>query len=109
LRSFEKHLPEFNARKIRVVAISVDPPSVSQHLRETQGYSFLILADEKASVIRAWDLVHAQPGELDIARPAEFLLDSSGHVRWLNLTENYFVRSRPGEVLRAADAVKLTQ
>ena len=33
--------------------------------------------------------------ETDIARPAEFLLDSNGIVRWVNLTENIAVRARP--------------
>ena len=44
--------------------------------------------------------VHAGAGESgrDIARPAEFLLDGSGTVRWVNLTENYTVRARPEDV-----------
>ena len=37
----------------------------------------------------------------DIARPAEFLLDSNGVVRWVNLTENIAVRARPQQVLDA--------
>jgi peroxiredoxin len=105
LRSFEKELPEFDARKIRVVAISVDTPAESQHLRETQGYTFPILSDAKDDVIHHWDLVHPQGGVdgADIARPAEFLIDSSGKVRWVNLTEDYRVRARPQQVLRAFD------
>ena len=42
----------------------------------------------------------------DIARPAEFLIDSSGTVRWVNLTENYMVRARPEQVLEAAKSIK---
>jgi len=37
-----------------------------------------------------------------VARPAEFLLDSKGIVRWINLTENYWVRARPEQMLEAA-------
>ncbi len=109
MRSFQKSLPEFNARKIRVVAISVDPPGVSQHLRQIAGYSFLFLSDDKAQVIHQWDLVHphAGIGGADVARPAEFLLDSSGKVRWVNFTENYLVRARPKQLLQAIDAVNL--
>jgi peroxiredoxin len=99
-------LPEFNARRIRVAAISVDPPDVSQRLREQAHYSFLFLADDKLTAIRQWDLVHphAGPDGADIARPAEFLLDSSGKVLWRDLTDDFLVRVRPEEVLRAADA-----
>jgi peroxiredoxin len=106
LRSFEKQLPEFDARKIRVLAISVDTPTESQHLRETQGYTFAILSDAKDDVIRRWDLVHPHGGVdgADIARPAEFLIEPSGKVRWVNLTEDYRVRARPTQVLQAFDA-----
>jgi peroxiredoxin len=105
LRSFEKQLPEFDARKIRVVAISVDSPGESEKLRESQGYTFPILSDTKDDVIRQWDLVHPHGGVdgADIARPAEFLIDSSGKILWVNLTEDYRVRARPQQVLRAFD------
>ena len=43
----------------------------------------------------------AGPKGADIARPAEFLLDSNGIVRWVNLTENIAVRARPEQVLEA--------
>jgi len=88
------------------MAISVDTPAESEHLRETQGYTFPILSDAKDGVIRRWDLVHPHGGEngADIARPAEFLIDSSGRVRWVNLTEDFRVRARPQQVLDAFDA-----
>jgi peroxiredoxin len=90
-----------------VIAISVDSPRESENLRKTAGYSFLFLSDEKLQVIRKWDLVHPharRSDEADIARPAEFLLDRNGTVRWVNFTESYLVRVRPMQVLAAADA-----
>jgi hypothetical protein len=59
-------------------------------------------------VIRRYDLVHADAGESggDIARPAEFLIDSNGVVRWVNLTENYWVRATPEQLLEAAKTLK---
>ena len=67
-----------------------------------------MLSDPNAEVIRRYDLVHAGAGESgkDIARPAEFLIDSSGTVRWVNLTENYMVRARPEQILDAAKQLK---
>ena len=89
-----------------MIAISVDAPDVSQHLRETEGYTFMFLSDVKGDVIRRWDLLHPHggPDGADIARPAEFLIDSSGKTRWMNLTEDYRVRARPEQVLQAFDA-----
>ena len=96
---------EFTARGVRIAAISVDPPEVNARHRRKLGLDFPLLSDTKAEVIRNYDLLHAAggPGGTDIARPAEFLLDSTGKVRWLNLTESYFVRARPTQVLRALE------
>jgi peroxiredoxin len=89
---------------IRPVAISVDTPEESRLLREQTGYTFSFLSDPSAEVIRRYDLIHAGAGEKgqDIARPAEFLVDSSGTVKWVNMTENYWVRARPENILEAA-------
>lgn len=93
---------------IRPVAISVDAPEVSRDLRQKAGYTYTFLSDPNAEVIRRYDLVHAGAGEdgRDIARPAEFLVDSTGIVRWVNLTENYWVRARPEQFIEAAKALR---
>lgn len=95
---------KFHEVGIRPVAISVDSPEINRDLCEKAGYTFTFLSDPKADAIRRYDLLHAGAGEngQDTARPAEFLLDSSGTVRWLNLTENYWVRARPEQILEAA-------
>ena len=100
-------MPEFDSRKIRVIAISVDTPAESEKLRESEGYTFPILSDAKDEVIRRWDLVHPHGGVdgADVARPAEFLIDASGKVRWVNLTEDFRVRARPQQVLQAFDGM----
>ena len=101
-------MDKFHEAGIRPVAISVDSPEVSRDLCEKAGYTFTFLSDPKADVIRRYDLVHAGAGTngQDIARPAEFLLNSSGIVRWVNLTENYWVRARPEQILEAAKALR---
>jgi peroxiredoxin len=83
------------------VAISVDSPEVSRDLMQKAGYTFTFLSDPKADVIRRYDLVHVKAGEggADIARPAEFLVDTTGTVRWVNLTENYWIRARVEDIL----------
>jgi peroxiredoxin len=101
-------LDKFEEAGIRPVAISVDSPEESRDLCQKAGYTFPFLSDPKVEAIRRYDLVHAGAGEggRDIARPAEFLLDSSGVVRWVNLTENYWVRARPEQILEAAKTIQ---
>ena len=101
MRGIEKSLASFEQAGIRPVAISVDSPEASRDLLQKAGYTFTFLSDPKAEVIRRYDLLHAGAGEngQDIARPAELLVDASGTVRWINLTENYFVRARPEDIL----------
>jgi len=108
LRGIEKNLSTLSSLGIRPVAISVDAPNVSKDLMQKAGYTFTFLSDEKVDAIRRYDLVHAGMGENghDIARPAEFLLDSNGVVRWVNLTENYWVRATPEQIFNAAKQVE---
>ena len=90
------------------MAISVDSPETSRNLMQQQGYTFTFLSDPNADAIRRFDLVHAGQGEggHDIARPAELLVDSTGTVRWVHLTENYWVRVRPEQVLEVSKLLK---
>lgn len=104
----EKRLPEFWAAGVRPVAISVDSSAESLNLSKKSGYTFPILSDPDAAVIRRYHVLHvaAGPGEHDIARPAEFLVDRSRIVRWTNFTEDLRVRARADEMLAAAKQVQ---
>ena len=84
-----------------MVAISVDSPAQSQKLCQSKGYSFPFLSDPQAEVIRRYGVLHPHGGEegRDIARPAEFLVDASGKIRWENLTDDIRVRARPEAIL----------
>ena len=108
MRGIERSLDKFNEAGIRPVAISVDTPQESRDLMQKAGYSFPFLSDQNTEAIRRYDLIHKGAGITgnDIARPAEFLIDSSGTVRWVNLTENYWVRARPEQVLEVAKLLK---
>lgn len=87
-----------------MLAISVDSPALNAGKMH---YAFPLLSDTNAATIRRYDVLHpgAGPHKEDISRPAEFLIDKAGIVRWRNLTENIAVRARPDEVLGAFDAI----
>lgn len=107
MRSFQQQLSEFDKRGIRVVAISIDPPEINKRQSQKLGYTFPLLSDPTTEVIRRYDLLHpgGGPHKENISRPGEFLVDSTGTVRWMKLTESIGVRTRPAEVLAAFDAL----
>lgn len=87
-----------------MVAVSVDPPKDSLALSQKAGLTFPLLCDPGKTVIRRDDVLHAGGHQgADIARPAEFLLDQTGTVRWVNLTSDVRVRARGDEVLKVAE------
>jgi peroxiredoxin len=95
-RGIQQHLADFSAMGVRPVVISIDPPDVSRALSREAGYTFTFLSDRSLAVIHRYDVANDA-----VARPAEFLLDSTGIVRWRNLTNNMFVRARPEQMLEA--------
>jgi peroxiredoxin len=108
LRGIQKNLREFEAARVRVAAISVDAPEVSRNLASEAGYTFTVLSDPTAETIRRYSLLHkgGGPEGSDIARPAEFLVDTSGVVRWVNFTEDIRIRAKADEMLAAARGMK---
>ena len=107
MRSIQESLGELEKHGVRPVAISADTPEESAALCKKAGYTYPFLSDPKAEVIRKYDLLHAGAGVdgRDIARPAEFLLDSNGVVRWRNLTEDFRVRPSGEDLLKAAQSL----
>jgi peroxiredoxin len=104
----EENLGELAKQGVRPVAISADTSEESAKLCKKAGYTYTFLSDRNAEVIRQYDLLHAKAGEdgRDISRPAEFLLDGEGVVRWRNLTEDFRVRATGEDVLKAAQGLK---
>jgi len=111
LRSFQRHLAEFKSRGVQVAAVSVDSEEVNRGHSKKMGYTFPLLSDADAKVIRRYDVLHrgAGPNGADIARPAEFYVDRAGTVKWVKLTENIAVRARPEQALSAIDAAARSQ
>jgi peroxiredoxin len=109
LRSFQNNMNKFIEAGIRIVGISVDTPEDTRdYMVQKAGYTFTFLSDPKLETIGHYDLIHAKEMESgkDISRPAEFLLDSSGTIRWRMVTPNFFVTARPEQVLEAAKALR---
>ena len=103
----QEGLKEFEARNIRVVAVSVDPPATTKDHTQKQGFTYTFLSDEKLEVVRKYDILHAAGYKsADISRPAEFLIDTNGTIRWLNMTDNYNQRPKAQDIFKAFDELK---
>jgi peroxiredoxin len=100
-RGIQQHLADFSAMGVRPVVISIDAPDLSRALSQEAGYTFTFLSDPALTVIRRYDVANGAA-----ARPAEFLLDSTGTVRWRNLTNSIFVRARPQQMLAAIETMR---
>ncbi len=90
---------------MQILAISADSSEDLHKLCKSEGYTFPFLSDLKADAIRRYGILHARAGEdgRDIARPAEFLVDKTGTIRWVNLTDDLRVRARAESVLGQID------
>jgi peroxiredoxin len=96
---------DLRARGAQVVAVVVDPVATNARVADRLGLTFPILSDPHLTAIDRWGVRYSEgDGGGDIARPATFVLDADGVVRWRDLTEDYRRRPRPDDVLRALDA-----
>lgn len=72
-----------------VIAISVDKPEKSLEMARKLKLPFPVLSDLDHKVIDAYDLYNL---EGKISKPATFVLDTKGIVRWSFFEEDYKIR-----------------
>jgi peroxiredoxin len=104
LHGLQSSIEEFESRGVRLIAISPDPIARNREVVTRLGLEFPVLSDTEALAIAAFGVEHpgGGPGGSDIVRPASFIL-VDGQVRWRDLTDNWRVRPRPGEILLVLD------
>jgi peroxiredoxin len=90
----------------RIIALSVDEPQRTEHLRQTLNLSFPILCDVQRKVVRDWDLFnpHEKGG---IAVPATFVLDADRRVLLSSI--DGVLRRAPAETVLAFVRGQATQ
>ena len=72
-----------------MIAISVDKTEKSRELSDKLKLPYPVLSDIDHKVIDAYDLYNAQG---KISKPATFVLDTKGVVRWSFFEEDYKIR-----------------
>ena len=87
-------LNEFKKLKAEVVGISSDNAQMARSTKATLGLSFDVLADPEKKTIKLYSVLHPKEG---IARPAVFIIDKKGVVRYRKIGKD--AADRPKTVL----------
>jgi peroxiredoxin len=110
LNTFES---QFKAKGVRITLVS--PQSHEKSKKHALKYSldFDFLVDKKNAAAKALGILSESglPAGLkllgyegDVPKPTTFVLDEKGKVIYADLTDNYRVRPRPQDILKALDA-----
>jgi len=116
LGELRQHWQDILDRRVEVVAVSVDPPDVSERLRQRLGLAIRFLSDERGTLMDALHvrhrngmppsfITHRAPDGRDLFLSTTFLLDAEGVIRWVYRPDTYRVRAPAREVLRAIDTL----
>jgi len=116
LGELRQHWQDILDRRVGVVAVSVDPPDVSERLRQRLGLAIRFLSDERGTLMDALHvrhrngmppsfITHRATDGRDLFLSTTFLLDAEGVIRWVYRPDTYRVRAPAREVLRAIDAL----
>lgn len=94
-------LNQFAAADAALIAISVDSVEQNRKLATDLKLTFPLLSDPELKTIDAYGVRHRGGNNgRDIARPATFIIDREGIIRWRNLAENVRLRPRPEQILQ---------
>jgi peroxiredoxin len=105
LGQLEAHHQEFEARKVRIVAVSLDELENSARTQKRFPH-LMIVSDKDESLAKAAAVLGPQhaPDGSDTVSPTTVLIDRRGQVRWVFRPNRYINRLSPEELLAAVDA-----
>ena len=108
----ESSYGEFTKRNAAVVFVAAQKIDGffkgKEHVRKKK-YPFPVLFDETRKVTRAYGVYHAFGHDAyNIARPATFVIDGNGKIRWIAISPNQNERPAIEDILAAIDSSVLT-
>lgn len=97
------YYPEFQGLGAEILAISSEDQERGAELEaELGGLPFPLLADTERKVIESYGVFHRnEPKGRPISRPATFVVDAAGVIRYRYLGENPTDRPEPQAILAA--------
>ena len=82
----QQHFSKLDNKNTKLVAISTDGNDEKNRTLSELGVQFLIIPDEKRKIIRSFGVLHPEEG---ISRPAVFIIDKKGLVRFRKIGIEY--------------------
>ncbi len=102
----EKNMPELERRGAGTVTIMAQKPASMQNQLKGHAYPFRVLADADRKVVREWGVyVRANFESINIARPANFVLDAAGTLRFIHIASVQFEFASFDDILATLDAI----
>jgi methyl-accepting chemotaxis protein len=99
-----QHSPEYVARGLQVVTVVAQTSDVVRRYVEDTGLPFNILIDESRDVLKAYGVWHRLGLDAwNIARPALFLVDRSGIIRFSFVSERQDEFPSHEDIMREID------
>ncbi len=81
-----------------IVAISVDDALTLSRTSRELGVRFLLVSDQKRRIINLYGVLHPKEG---ISRPAVFIIDKRGYVRYRHIGVDYTDRPSIESLIQA--------
>lgn len=106
LQDLQRGIAALHAAGTRVLAVSPESVEQNREVVEWLDLDYPILSDSELKATDGFGLRHAGigPDGSDVPRPASYIVEN-GNVLWRNLTDNYRIRPRPGDILAALSSL----
>lgn len=88
---------DIQAEGAELIAISADPLAIVSSVQEKLQITYLLLADEDTKTIADYNVV--DPSEIEVARPATYIIDQDGRVAWKYLDAKSGKRIGPDPIV----------
>lgn len=101
----QNNVAELEKRGARAVCVMPQNPTGMKAFLEAKRYPFPVLADATREVAKQYGVyVRANLESINIARPANFVLDDAGTIRFIHIASIQFEFASFPEILAALDA-----
>ncbi|MEW5826311.1 MAG: peroxiredoxin family protein [Candidatus Bipolaricaulota bacterium] len=102
----QANIGELETRGARMVTVMAQNAAGMKAFLETKRYPFPVLADATREVAKQYGVyVRANFESINIARPANFVLDAAGTIRYLHIASIQFEYASFSEILATLDAL----
>ena len=85
------------AEGAELIAVSADPIAIAQSTQQKLQITYILLSDERTKTIADYNVV--DPSEVEVARPAVYIVSQDGNIAWKYLDAKSGKRLGPEPIL----------